>query len=76
MKAEQDRRYLSERLKGDANCVEVSNEYAFKLDNIGVDGKPLYVINIDSEFRRITTRVLRSTYYDFFIISMILLNCV
>jgi hypothetical protein len=76
MKAEKDRRYLSERLKGDTNCVEVSNEYAFKLDNIGVDDKPLNIINIDSGFRRFTTRILRSPYYDWFIISMIFLNCV
>lgn len=76
MKAEKDRRYLNERLKGDANCVEVSNEYAFKLDNIGVDDKPLNIITIDSGFRRFTTRILRSPYYDWFIISMIFLNCV
>jgi hypothetical protein len=76
MKAEKDRRYLSERLKGDTNCVEVSNEYAFKLDNIGVDDKPLNIINIDSGFRRFTTRILRSPYYDWLIISMIFLNCV
>ena len=76
MKVEKDKKYLSERLKGDTTCAEVSNEYAFQLDNIGVDGNPIFIIKIDSGFRRLTTRLLRSAYYDWFIISMIFLNSV
>jgi hypothetical protein len=29
MKGEKDRRELNERLKGDTNCVEMSNDHAF-----------------------------------------------
>ncbi len=76
MKGEKDRRELNERLKGDTNCVEMSNDYAFQLDSIGVNDKPLYIIPLDSLFRRFTTRILRSHYFDWFIISIIFLNCV
>jgi hypothetical protein len=76
MKAEKDRRYLNERLKGEATCVEESIEYNFKLDNIGVEGKPLNIVPIESCFRRFTTRLLRNNYFDWFIISMIFLNCI
>jgi hypothetical protein len=54
----------------------MSKEYAFKLDNIGVNGKPLFIISIESEFRRFTTRILRSPYYDWLIISIIFINCI
>jgi hypothetical protein len=64
MQGEKDRRDLKERLKGNSNCAELSIEYAFQLDNIGVNDKPLYIIPIDSGFRRFTTRLLRNIYFD------------
>jgi hypothetical protein len=76
MKAEKDRRYLNERLKGETTCVEESIEYNFKLDTIGVEGKPFNIVPIESCFRRFTTRLLRNFYFDWFIISMIFLNCI
>lgn len=54
----------------------MSKEYAFKLDNIGVNGKPLFIIPIESEFRHFTTRILRSPYFDWLIISIIFINCI
>lgn len=76
MEAEKDRRFLNERLKGETNCVEESTEVTFKIDCIGVEGKPLFFIPIESDFRRFTTRVLRNKYFDWFIISMIFVNCI
>lgn len=67
---------MNEKLKGETNCVEESIENNFKLDNIGVEGKPLNIVPIESFFRRFTTRLLRNFYFDWFIISMIFLNCI
>ena len=76
IKTEKDKKYLNERLKGDKQSAEMSKEYAFKLDNIGVNGKPLFIIPIESKFRRFTTIILRSPYYDWLIISIIFINCI
>jgi voltage-dependent calcium channel L type alpha-1D len=44
--------------------------------NMGVEGKPLFIVPLLSYFRRFTTRVLRNIYFDLFIIAIIFLNCI
>ena len=76
-KEEHNRKKLAERLKGTTQGgTEASSNHTFEQDNVGVEGNPLFVIPKISGFRRFTCKLLRSKYYDWFIITVICINSV